>query len=125
MSDKTTRCTTCRVEFSDEEMVNVECCPACSTTAVPCAINRDVMVKINTHELRILFIWAENWARTFKDDKLNSMLMLDNMAQAVESQLPAELWAPMTMTRELKDLKENFPKSKITYIDETGTETNL
>jgi hypothetical protein len=61
---KTTRCTDCASEFSDEELANASTCPTCGTKSVPCAIKDDVSLKINWHELRILTIWASNYAES-------------------------------------------------------------
>ena len=62
--EKTIRCVICGKEFSDDELPESTCeCPNCGTKSLPCLIVDDVNIKINWHELRILTIWAENWAR--------------------------------------------------------------
>jgi len=59
---KTIRCTTCRAEFTDEETEGVTCCPNCGSEGLPMAIADDVTITINWHELRILGMWASNYA---------------------------------------------------------------
>lgn len=59
---KTVRCTACGAEFSDEEIAGAKACPTCGSTSVPCLMSQDVTIRINWHELRILTIWASNWA---------------------------------------------------------------
>ncbi|GAC1455454.1 MAG: hypothetical protein PVSMB1_04900 [Gemmatimonadaceae bacterium] len=59
---KTTRCTDCGSEFTDAELVGARGCPVCKTESLPSDIKDDVTIKLNWHELRILGIWASNWA---------------------------------------------------------------
>ena len=63
MNEKTTRCVQCDAEFSDGEIQGATGCPKCGTSSVPCSINQDTTVKLNWHELRILTLWADNWAQ--------------------------------------------------------------
>lgn len=43
-------------------------CPKCGHNGVPCADDQQLQhVTINKHELRILGIWAENYAHSVKD----------------------------------------------------------
>lgn len=64
---KTVRCVRCESEFTDEELAGVTDCPTCGTTSIPCAIAEDVAIRINWHELRILTIFADNWAGVCED----------------------------------------------------------
>lgn len=59
------RCTICSKEFAEADLPpGVSGCPACGTQSLPCDVAGDVTVKLNWHELRILGIWAENYARS-------------------------------------------------------------
>lgn len=120
---KAIRCLACRAEFTNKEIEGKVACPACQSKSVPCDINMDVHIKINVHELRVLGIFAENYARSTKDKSL--LDVIDTIAQALEAQLPPKKWRPLTMSRELKDLKEQYPKSKITFLPENGEPEEL
>lgn len=60
-------CTTCGARFTEEEVTGKSSCPACGSKGVPCSTERDLVVEINWHELRILGIWASNWANAMSD----------------------------------------------------------
>lgn len=101
MSDKTVRCTACAAEFTHEELENVSACPTCGTDGVPSLIADDVTVRINWHELRILGIWASNYAGG-KDipEKLRRTLLA--ILDRLEAQHPGK--TPLTLSRELRQL---------------------
>src|SRR5689334_22184758 len=85
--EKTTRCTLCAAEFTEQELENVKACPSCGTEGIPCDIADDVTIKINWHELRILGIWASFWAGT-PDFKASSRAALKAILKRVEAQYP-------------------------------------
>ena len=97
MSEKTVRCTDCRCEFTDEELEDVTECPKCGSKGVPMIIAEDVEIKINLHELRILTIWASNWAeQAISDDQ--GTRTLNGILNALRPQLPEG--TPLTMKDE-------------------------
>jgi hypothetical protein len=59
---ETTWCTLCGARFTHAEIDGALACPKCGDTGNPCDPNEDVSVTVNWHELRILGIWAENFA---------------------------------------------------------------
>lgn len=100
---KTTRCTVCSTEFSDDEMLGSTCCPSCGTKSIPCAIKNDVTVKINWHELRILGIWADNWAHS--NCTLENQKTLNSILKRLEAQFPDR--SPLTLFGEVKELQNS------------------
>jgi len=106
--EKTIRCTKCYREFSEDETKNVSCCPKCGSKGLPMSISQDVEIKINWHELRILCIWAENWAEEKCDQ--DSRSMLEAMMNRLDKYRP-EGGAALTLTREVKDLQEVYPET--------------
>ena len=109
--EKTIRCTKCYGEFSKEETKNVSCCPKCGSKGLPMLISQDVEIKINWHELRILCIWAENWAEAkFDQDSRDSRSMLEAMMNRLDKYRP-EGGAALTLTREVKELQEVYPET--------------
>ena len=61
---KTTRCTPCGAELTDEEIETATACPTCGSQGKPMSISKDRQITINEHELRVLGIWASNYVAT-------------------------------------------------------------
>jgi hypothetical protein len=101
IEETTTRCTTCYSEFTDEQLVEHKCCPNCKTTSLPMAISQDVTLKINWHELRILTIWAANWAEGLPNESRNTF---NAIIKRLEAQAP-EKAAPLTLFGEIQELR--------------------
>jgi predicted nucleic acid-binding Zn-ribbon protein len=110
---KTIRCTRCAEEFSDAESEGLTCCPKCGDTGVPMLIADDVTVKVNWHELRILGIWAENWAKKIqednKDEKKDYLLTVMCIAGRLQKQHPDK--APLTLFSEIRQLRKEIESS--------------
>lgn len=104
MSEKTVRCTHCEAEFTDAELEGAVACPSCKTTGVPCAIANDVTVKINWHELRILGIWADNWARHIKDVDQDAQDVVGTITARLERQHPER--TKLTLFKEIKEIPQ-------------------
>ena len=108
MSDqKTTRCTHCGTEFTEKELEGVYACPICKTTGVPCSIAEDVTIKINWHELRILGIWADNYAQSMPPDQDGSKQLVGKIIQRIEAQYPD--MTSLTLGGEIRKLQETYP----------------
>ncbi len=115
------RCVRCNTSFTEADIQGAWGCPRCGSRGVPCDPSMDVSITINTHELRILGIWAENYARRCDDDHLDDVKhesmkeTVNAIMGRVESQLAAlDKHTPLTMSAELKQLREAFPQSDIT-----------
>ena len=113
--EKTVRCTICGKEFSDDELPEGTCeCPNCGTKSLPCSIVDDVNIKINWHELRILTIWAENWARQIDKQEPTDekrLLCIMTIAQRLQKQFPDK--TPVTLFGEMKELRKHFGENNI------------
>lgn len=109
MTDKTTRCTQCDAEFTHEELVGATACPSCGTKSLPCSIDQDTTININWHSLRILTIWASNWARDLEENHQKS---LKSIIQKLELQRK-EGWPALTLLQEVKELPEQLKKHGI------------
>lgn len=107
MADRvTTRCTHCGTEFTDEQLEGLQSCPKCGTRGTPCAIADDVMIKVNWHELRLLGMWADNWAHTpnFPED---SQRVIAAILTRIEAQFPDK--TPLTLAGEVRQLQAEYP----------------
>lgn len=110
---KTIWCTICGAKFSEHDIEIAMCCPECHTRSIPCHVKEDVSVKINWHELRVLTIWAENWARHCVDKDLdaqkqphNMMFSLMCICERLQKQFPDR--TPLTLFSEVRELRNDY-----------------
>ncbi len=104
MNSKIARCLICNEEFTREELEHASCCPKCGNLGIPANPKEDVTIKINWYELRILIIWAENWARSIKDDKTQPQLTIACIARRLQKQFPDKI--PLTLAGEIEKMKK-------------------
>jgi len=109
---KSVRCIRCYSEFSAEEIKNANACPACGEFGRPCHIADDVILKINWHELRILTIWASNYARAIEKRSPDSTKGLQAIILRLEKQYPDK--SPLTLEGEVRQVQEHFPEAEMT-----------
>lgn len=102
---KTIRCTECRHEFADEEATGASC-PNCGTEGVPMAIADDVTIRINWHELRILCMWASNFASTFTGPAARAQKALASIIRCIKSQHPE--MPGLTLADDLQEVADHF-----------------
>lgn len=112
MSD--VRCTICDAEFNLGELAGASSCPKCGTRSVPMNPSKDRTIRINEHELRILTIWADNWARAHCDAQAQKALA------AIVQRLNAQLHdVPLTLFGEVKSLQDAGFDGEL--VDSKGT----
>jgi hypothetical protein len=118
---KTVRCTTCREEFSHEELEGVTCCPSCGSIGVPMAIADDVEITINWHELRILGMWASNWAGAHfpATDSAKGLAMILHAISVQHPELSTRM--PLTLAGELGNLRRAIEDGEIEGVSEMET----
>jgi predicted nucleic acid-binding Zn-ribbon protein len=117
VTEKTARCLACREEFSEEEIERVSSCPKCGSKGVPCDPRKDTTIRINPHELRVLTIWASNWADKHCD--ASATRSLKGILGAIHQQLPD---VSLTMREEFLDLAK-VTGSDVTVIQGGEVET--
>lgn len=93
-------CTLCN--FQIESFENLSECPNCGTINTPCSYTDQRKISINLHELRLLCIWAENWALAHGDVDEN---MIYAIAMRIRKQLNDENIS-LTMADEFRALKD-------------------
>lgn len=116
---KTTRCVTCREEFTEGQINGAQACPNCGDTGNPMAIAQDVTISINWHELRILCLWADNWARTAQGMSDQSRRALASIIRTLMQFRPTSAPA-LTLFGEISELQNTFPGASLVADD--GTE---
>lgn len=102
-------CTECGVRLTQTEIKGWGC-PKCGNTGIPCSPDKDVFVEVNWHELRILTMWAENYAHFHaskdgaNDISKNMPKIVYAIARRLEHQWP-EMGA-LTFSGEIAELPE-------------------
>lgn len=90
-----------------ESFKGLECCPHCGTKSPPANYADVVDVKISWYELRILTIWAERWAHTFKGAGT-----VYAIARRLQKQHP-EKTIPLTLAGEVEEIKQIYGRDKV------------
>jgi hypothetical protein len=115
-------CTDCGTTVASFE--GLTACPACGSTGIPCATDRQVTVDVNWHELHILCVWAENWQR---QQTLGRTVYA--IAKRLEAQHPEH--GPLTLAAELGQLaaqhevRVNSAELRRDIAEQTGEEVGL
>jgi hypothetical protein len=127
MSSKHLLCLACGVESVVEAdpdkgvyTVNHEIvhgCPACGDTGVPADLADAVDVHITKHELRILTIWATNYARISPE--------MTQAVRIITDRLGTQTDVALTFSQEIADLRATFPKTTVISYDAEGRQTEL
>ena len=78
--EKNILCLNCRGTFSDKDIENASACPYCDSKNVPADLNKSSTITITHHELRILFMWADNWESQFKAKDGKSAVLIKSIA---------------------------------------------
>jgi hypothetical protein len=104
-------CVDCGARFTQEEIKGWGC-PKCGSRGVPCGCDKDTSVEINWHELRILVIWAEQWARKASGDSSKTMPdTVHAIARRLQSQHPD--FGHLTLSGEIASLPADLAKAGI------------
>jgi len=90
-------------EFTDD----MECCPNCKTTSVPCTYDNQVDITINWHELRILCMWAERYAL----EHTEGAGVVYSIAERIRMQYPNK--SALTLSEELGEIEDMFGKNNV------------
>lgn len=116
------RCVKCNHSFTEAEIEGASACPYCGSRSLPMDPAQDVTIAVNVHELRILGIWAENHAVQCDNHHLDDAHYeamkdtVDMIVTRIEEQLRAlGKHAPLTLSREIGELKRAFPKSDVEF----------
>ncbi len=116
-------CLHCR-EISDVEQTETEsCCPVCGDVNIPAYADDTVTLTLTTHELRILTMWAANWAAKI-DTTPDAYYDAAHVITGICDHLAQYTDAPLTLTQEFADLRATFPDATVTVYRD-GQETDL
>lgn len=118
-------CTECGYEV--EKFEGLQKCPSCHTNGVPCSWENQRLISVNWHELRILVMWAENWARAHQLGR--TVYSIANRIEAQEPKLAED--SPLSLAKELGILAKTFnldvssAELRRDIAEQTGEETGL
>lgn len=117
-------CCHCReITEVDLEGSALTACPHCGSTSAPADADDLATVTLTKHELRILCIWASNYAENIKghpgcgDSPKVVYGILDHLGTQTD--------VALSMRQELADVRAAFPDSAVTVRRADGTETDL
>ena len=118
---ETTWCVGCGARFTHAEVDGHMACPACKSEGIPCSADMDIRVEVNWHELRILVIWAENWAAQSANQPENKRMPLTvaAIARRLESQCD---FGRLTLSGEISELPRKLAENGISV---GGVESNI
>ena len=106
---------------------NLTACPNCGSKGIPVSSLDSVTVKISQHELRILCMWAENWADyTDKNElsSLNGRAIITNIANRISKN--EEVTSPLTFSGEFKQLKKAYPDAETNFpVDDKAKDGDI
>jgi hypothetical protein len=107
-------CTLCN--FQVESFEGLKCCPNCGSKGVPCDYKNQINISINIHELKILALWAENYASCDKKGSSDGTMKdtVYAITNRIRKQVPNQDLC-LTWADELRGLEKAFP----------GVKTNL
>lgn len=116
-------CTEC--SFHVDSFDDLTCCPNCKSKSIPCGDENQINLSINWQELRVLVMWAENYAR--KNDLTKVVYAISNR---IEKQFPDRANdSPLTLAKEIGQLADAFdgvqvsdPKLRTDVANQTGHE---
>lgn len=97
-------CTQCGIRIVEDGILRQ--CPSCGTTATPCDPVNDVAIEINWHELRVLGIWASNWANEKCKDDPRAAKSLHAILTRIQRQHPHK--SALTMFGEIAALRDEY-----------------
>jgi hypothetical protein len=109
-------CVRCRGEFTKEQIAGVSSCPRCESKGVPADPRERVAVTLTWHELRLLVIWAENWAARCDETEPENDARgaVYGIARAIEEQHPSRAAkSALTLSGELAQLREKYPSLEV------------
>lgn len=114
-------CLACGGEADTLTAGPLDACPNCGDKGVPADLEDVTSITLTTHELRILTIWASNWANAIASQHPNTPRVLQTILDRIGMQTSAAL----TLRQEIADIRAAYPDSKVTVYNDRGEEVDL
>lgn len=117
-------CCHCReITDVDPEGEPLRACPNCGSTSVPADADDTATVTLTKHELRILCIWASNFAEGIKDRE--GCEDSPKVVYGILDHLGTQVDVALSMRQEMADVRAEFPDATVTIRRGDGTEVDL
>ena len=100
-------CTECG--FRVETFQGINACPQCGTKSVPCLDSDQITVSVNWHELHVLGVWAENWAR----ERAHTPGVVYAILARLQEQHPEQ--PPLSLAGEIAQIRQAFGPDKVQH----------
>lgn len=109
-------CLSCReVSRVDDDDPAPTGCPACDDHGIPADADDTVTITLTTHELRILTMWADNYARVIAADRERpDLATMPAVVRGIIDHVGTQTAAPLTLSQELADVRAAFPDATVT-----------
>ena len=125
MSERRLLCLACSEESVVSDDVHTHGCPKCGdTVGVPADLADTVNIHITNHELRILTIWASNYADAMDQLHPNDV-PLRPVVQGIIDRIGTQTTVPLTLSQEIADVRALFPDSEVHVYRADGTEMDI
>jgi len=102
-------------------MEGLKCCPHCQSQAVPADLDDSVTIQITNHELRVLTMWASNWARRMSRPGSD----LNKPISTILTRLGTQTSAALTLSQEIADIRQAMPDSEVKVYNDRGEVLDL
>lgn len=114
-------CLHCRAVILVRPETPLSACPKCQSRSVPADLADTTTITLTTHELRILTIWASNWAHSIKDAP--GCTDSPKVIAGILDEIGKTTSAALSLGQEIADLRAEFGDVRVVRGD--GTETDL
>lgn len=105
--EKPVECMTCGERFGWEQLNELKACPNCGSSSIPMDHSEDIMLKINPHELRVLTIWADNYAQMELKPRADSQNAVKGFKRLL-ARIREQVKFPLTIADEVKEVASHF-----------------
>jgi hypothetical protein len=114
-------CLACGEASTVEPEDDVRGCPKCGDTGMPADLDDAVNLHITKHELRILTMWASNYAGLIEEKHSGSV----RAVQTICDRLGTQVSVPLTMAQEIADVRAAFTESAVKVYRSDGSEVDI
>lgn len=88
-------------------------CPQCGDTGIPSDPAKDINIVINMHELRILSLWAERWAKHIEKGAPAAPRQVRGIQHRLVRTNPSLKGVALSIWDEISELREKFGKVEV------------
>jgi hypothetical protein len=126
MTTRRLLCLACGEESTVSDDVHQHGCPKCGdTTGAPADLGQSLDLHISTHELRIITMWAMNYAELMDRQHPDTGVSLVSVMQVILNRIATQTNVALTLSQDIADLRAAFPNSDVTVTRDDGTPLDI